>query len=336
MGEMPKKGQTSESKNRGKTLSSLLTAFDLLVRLQSSGQNGPGVSLGELANELSLSKKQINRYLDALEEFGAEFDSDPDTGNRNHPVRLSEFRNQRDPFGVLILNRQELTHLYAHLAGLHHAGSEEVRQQLWHKVTRNLGVEFIQRKNLEKALGTFNKADKSYDQPDRQKVISSLLEAIYKFQVCNLTYCRPNADPKTYRNMEPYQLIEFDGGLYCFFHLPWAETGNNRILMLAIERIKDLSPTGEMFEKANEVTEEIEDKKTRAFRIEDDGNLINVKLKFNKNAAFYVMERVWHSSEIKTEHKNGTVTLEFTATGRQEIERWIRSWGDDVEVVKIG
>ena len=34
--------------------------------------------------------------------------------------------------------------------------------------------------------------------------------------------------------------------------------------------------------------------------------------------------------------KNGSVTLEFEASGKVEIERWINSWGEDVEVVRMG
>lgn len=105
--------------------------------------------------------------------------------------------------------------------------------------------------------------------------------------------------------------------------------------MFAVERIAELTPTDETFIKNEDVMAEIQTKKDRAFRVTDDGKPVHVKLKFTPAVVFYVKERTWHPGQKLTEHKDGSVTLEFTATGELEINRWIWSWGEEVEVVGI-
>ena len=68
-------------------------------------------------------------------------------------------------------------------------------------------------------------------------------------------------------------------------------------------------------------------------KILDDSVPLDVTLRFKPGAAYYVEERIWHPTETKQHNPDGSLTLRFQATGRIEIERWIRSWGDECEVV---
>ena len=57
--------------------------------------------------------------------------------------------------------------------------------------------------------------------------------------------------------------------------------------------------------------------------------------RFSPAVAFYAAERTWHPTQTITRHKDGSLTLAFTASGRIEIERWIRGWGEECEVVSM-
>lgn len=318
---MPRPGSRSHSARRGDTLASLRTAFDLLVRLQ----DGAGCTVQGLAGELGLSPKQVGRYLDVLEEFGVRFDAD-EQGRRRSPLKLTSVRRQ-PPFNALFLTRDELLLLYAHLAGVHHAGDPATRARLWDKVHHNLGVAPLDGTHLAHALGHFDKAYKSYD--EKRPIIADLLAALYAREACRVTYRTPH-DPeaRTYP-VEPYELVEHDGGLYLYCWVP----ARAHVRLLAVERIEALERTGDTFARRADVERTIAAKKERAFRILDDEQPLRVTLRFTPAVAFYVAERTWHPTQELIPHEDGSVTLAFTATGRIEIDRWIRGWGEDCEVV---
>lgn len=328
---MPKKGQQATGKHKESTLASLRNAFDILVRLQQGG-----ATTAELAEQLNLSTRQIARYLGVLEEFGVHFEPDAN-GNRASPLRIAHTMNVQAPFNVLPLGQREMLLLYAQLSGLHHAGSEKERTQLWEKVRRNLGTQPIDQQQLAGVLGTFDKAYKTYDEEKFRGVLATLLEALYANHSCRVTYLRPGADASRSFDVEPYQLYEAEGGLYCYCHLPWAKAGNNRTLLLAVERIEALEPNPAVpFTRRQDIIDEIEARKNRAFRITDDGKPVKFTVRFTPEAAPYATARIWHPSQSEPDwHEDGSVSLSFQATGIDEIRSWILGWGEAAEVVEL-
>jgi predicted DNA-binding transcriptional regulator YafY len=58
-----------------------------------------------------------------------------------------------------------------------------------------------------------------------------------------------------------------------------------------------------------------------------------VRLRFAPSVAHRVREAVWHRSQQLTELEGGGVELTVTVAGTVEIQPWILSWGDGVEVL---
>ncbi|MFT3830675.1 MAG: WYL domain-containing transcriptional regulator [Opitutaceae bacterium] len=58
-----------------------------------------------------------------------------------------------------------------------------------------------------------------------------------------------------------------------------------------------------------------------------------VRLRFDNWAAQLVRERFWHDSQELTERRDGTVELALELDSLAEVERWILSWGEHVEVL---
>ena len=59
-----------------------------------------------------------------------------------------------------------------------------------------------------------------------------------------------------------------------------------------------------------------------------------VRLRFDPFAAQLVRERTWHESQQLEEGLNGEVTMELSLSSLEEVERWILSWGEHVEVLQ--
>ncbi|HKJ00338.1 MAG TPA: WYL domain-containing protein [bacterium] len=314
----------SEGKHKGETLAALRNAFDILSMVQTGADWTPT----RLAEELRLHPRQIGRYLDVLEDFGVAFAPDED-GGRAQPLRIiSAVRHP--PFNVLFLTEDELVLLYAHLAGVHSAGNGEARERLWHKVRQSIAAVPVNHSRIAGALRTFGKAYKSYEAPERRASVATLLEALYRNRTCQVTYRTPNGDPRTYR-IAPYELVEFDGGLYVY---SWVPSHENAIVQ-AVERIEHIQLNDDEFRREAGVEQAIRHMQESAFGIFDDGKPLHVTLRFSPGVAFYVAERTWHPTQQFTSHDDGSLTMTFTASGHIEIERWIRGWGDEVTVVEI-
>ena len=58
-----------------------------------------------------------------------------------------------------------------------------------------------------------------------------------------------------------------------------------------------------------------------------------VKLRFTPEAAKIVTETIWHHTQQISKHRDGSVTLEFTVDGLNEILHWLLSWAGRVKVL---
>jgi len=54
-------------------------------------------------------------------------------------------------------------------------------------------------------------------------------------------------------------------------------------------------------------------------------------LRFNRNAAPYIRERIWHPSQTLKERRGGGVELAFTCPESFEVAAWVASWREWVE-----
>ena len=59
-----------------------------------------------------------------------------------------------------------------------------------------------------------------------------------------------------------------------------------------------------------------------------------IRLRFSEGIAHRLREAIWHRSQELTELPGGGLELAFTVNGIVEIQPWILSWGDGVEVLE--
>ncbi|MFC1499966.1 helix-turn-helix transcriptional regulator [Candidatus Zixiibacteriota bacterium] len=285
-------------------------------------QSGRPVNKKELAIELDRSERQIRRYLEVLTEVGFHFETD-EQGCFRGQVRLLPHSDQDLPLDLLSVSREELTLLYLQLSGIQQVGSPEQRAGLLKKIQNAMGSDEIDFQQLTAMMLSHERAYKSYDSAESRAVIATLLEALYWNKRCMLSYRIPHEDFDRVYELEPYRIMDFDGGLYCYCYIPDAE----KTRLLAVERIKCIEITDSWFALSNRIEKEIEDHLTNAFRLIDDGEIYKVELEFTADQAPYIIERVWHPSQKLVLHGDGTVTLYFEASGIIEITKWILGWG---------
>jgi predicted DNA-binding transcriptional regulator YafY len=98
-----------------------------------------------------------------------------------------------------------------------------------------------------------------------------------------------------------------------------------------VERIKSVTLTDHPFQIPLEF--DIEDYVKDAIGIMR-GQPIKVELRFNTPTAAWVKDRIWHTSQTLTPHKNGELTMTLTVADNRELIGWILSFGSGVRVIK--
>lgn len=161
-------------------------------------------------------------------------------------------------------------------------------------------------------------------------MLTCLVAALLESRVCSMTYKTLTAeDARTY-TLHPYTLCVYNGGLYLFAYRPEHDT----LMVLSVERIRDITVEASSFARAPDVVQRIEARRQRAFGIIDDDEELAVTLKFTAEQEPYIRERVWHPTQHLEDQADGCLILRFQASGWFEIIRWVLGWGSLVEVLE--
>jgi len=127
--------------------------------------------------------------------------------------------------------------------------------------------------------------------------------------------------------LSPVQLVAYHGNWYALAFRPGKCTPGT----YALSRMLSMKQTG----LPVQVPDEFDTRKHIAsiFDISHGEKEYKVHLRFSKNVATYISERIWHPSQTFTRKKNGSMDMKFSTKGWKELVRWILSWQPDVEVL---
>lgn len=290
---------------------------------------GKKVTRRELAEKTGLSPKQVGRYLNTLEELHFPLRRQ----RRSAEELVSIERDARRPLRLLPFTTEELTAIafYTTLSPfVHDTGPLGSLHTVGQKIAAFLQADQQRDAQLGEAFLPFAKHYKVYGTPQIRDILTSLIPALLKSQVCQITYKTPPAESASTYAIHPYTLCLHHGGLYLFAYRPDTDV----LTVLSVERIGSISVEHDSFTTDPDILQRIEARRQRAFGIIDDGREFAVVLKFTAAQAPYVRERIWHPSQQLEAQPDGSLILRFQASGEFEIRRWILGWGKQVEILE--
>lgn len=134
-------------------------------------------------------------------------------------------------------------------------------------------------------------------------------------------------DAETERDVDPYHLTHFNGGLYLIGYCHLREA----VRVYAVERIRAVEVLRRRFEiPAGFDAKEYLDKAWGILQ----GDLVTVRVIFSKKAARYIREHLWHPSQRFRELPDGRLEMTLRVADTLEVRRWILGYGTDAEVVE--
>ncbi len=314
----------------------LLRAWKLLNLLQ---KRGDGLTLAELAEELGVSKRTIQRDFEALAEVGFPLDHVEDDYGR----RLWKLPHDTLRSGALVLSHTEALSLalagrmFEPVAGTHLAEGiqsaiEKVRSSLHRKA-----LDFFADVDVLTYIPRFGQADHAGHAP----TIRALIEAARNRATVSLGY-RPvwQPDRRPYvTKFDPYGLVLFDGNLFVLGHSHRSKATR----ILKVLRITSLETTRQTFRRPDiDIRRHFED----SFGIVTAPDRpIAIKVRFTGRAVDLVSERIWHKSQ-KLEWPTPEPTLFEPASGYPQsvvatfrlaevgvFKGWLKSFGECAEVI---
>lgn len=159
------------------------------------------------------------------------------------------------------------------------------------------------------------------------EVFDQLARATASRQQLEIDYRKPGSREPETRVIDPYHLANINGEWYLFAydHL----RGGLRTFVPA--RIKSVRRTGKTFTRPTgfSVDKQLRD----SFGVHIAEGQYEVVLRFSAAVADYIREKRWHPSQKLRELEDGRVEMRMKLSSLVEVQRWILSWGGEVEVL---
>jgi len=157
----------------------------------------------------------------------------------------------------------------------------------------------------------------------------ALFRALRGDRVVSLAYRPPDQARASARTVEPLHLACIGEEWY----LVARDRQDRELRNFAVSRIRSVDVRDEVFDSAPFDPEAYFANRFGRF-VGKPNEIHDVRVRFSKDAAPWVLERRWHPQQKVQKHKDGRVTISFPAPSLYEVKRWVLSWGEEAEVLE--
>lgn len=156
---------------------------------------------------------------------------------------------------------------------------------------------------------------------------AQFLDAILERRSLRICYFVSPEDNSTVTFLNPHHLICANGTWYVV-----GESSLHKALFhFKLSHVKELSVLDKHFIRNTEF--DPHEYVGRAWVMNQEHTLYNIKLRFAPEAAHTVTKLRWHSTQAVTSDDDGSAIVQFRVDGLNEIMWWILSYGNQVEVL---
>ncbi|PLX87879.1 MAG: transcriptional regulator [Desulfuromonas sp.] len=282
-----------------------------------------GASVDELATECCVTRRTVYRDLQAISDAGY-----PLVGERQDDgVVIYRFITGFKQAPPITFSLEELMTLHlcrGQLSFLAGTPFQDDLDAIFSRIHSSLPPRSVA--HLERIAETgAPKFQGGHDYSKKRDLLSALRRALLFQNRVDLTYKPAKRSSEVYR-FDPYRLLFFDGALYVGGY------AHNRqgLRLFLVDRLLNVSVLDERFEVPEGFT--TEQLTGHAFGLIDE-QLFALKIRFSREVAYLIAERIWAPDQSLVENSDGSLTLEFSASGEREILAWLYSYLPHVEVL---
>ncbi len=289
------------------------------ILLQLLARRRAGVTVREMAAEVHVTQRTIQRDLSTLCQVGFPLDERESKFGRKHwqlrqPGTESPLSFAWDEAISLYLGRRFLEPL---------AGTYlwDGAQRAFAKIRSVLGDPAL--RYLEKMASAFHHTTGGAgDYSQQAEIIDLLMQAVEDCRIAFITYQSMHSTEPATRDVYPYGIVYHQASLY----LVAFAVEHNEIRHYKVDRIEDVQLEDLKFVRPEDFN--LEQHLADSFGIyQASGRPIKVRIRFAPEAARIVEESNWHASQKLTHKSDGSLTAEFRLSHTNEIKSWILSFG---------
>lgn len=186
--------------------------------------------------------------------------------------------------------------------------------------------------NLDRIFYYHPYAPKDYKA--REDIVNEILNAIAYQKVLKCQYSpllESEIKSKIEFLLKPYSIVFHQNALYLI-----GEDENQKIKTYAIDRFVRAKMTSEKFHYPEIAKYHPKNYLNDFIGIMGEGERANFELIFSNNKPLQrsLMERKWFANQSFEHLPDGRLRMRFTTCNSIEVQRWIKSFGNDVEVIK--
>lgn len=296
----------------------------LAIRLQAARG---GITIDEMQEELSVSRRTAERMRDAVEATFGPLDT-VETGDQKLHWRL-----RSDALSRLVrVSGENLASLTTATEALRHAGLDDLarrltdidaklrtmqRRESLERIDSDLEM-LVQAEGLAMRPGPRHPID-----PD---LLAQLREAILSGRMVEFSYVGLHSGKRSLQKVEPYGLLYGNRHFLVGKHAGFADWR-----LWRIGNIGKVCLTGDLFERDPEFS--LQSFARRSFGTFQE-EPVQVELLFSEVAAADAASFHFHPDQSIERHEDGTLTVRFEAGGLSEMCWHLVTWGDSVQIVK--
>ncbi len=283
-----------------------------------------GKTVADLVREENCHPRTIYRDLEALQEAGFPIYSDRVDGKGVWSV-VDEYKHLLPvPFTL-----PELMALYFSrdlISVFKGTVFYDSLEALFQKIKTTLppeSLEYMDR--VEQTLHIGFKPHKDFKR--FREIIKQINDAAVNRRTIDMIYkTMSRGGEENRRKVDPYKVMFFDSTFYLIgnCHL------RNEVRMFVLDRIKMLRVTDETYEVPSDF--DLETYMQSPFKVIHD-KPVKVTIRFDKKAAGYIKEKIWHHSQQIEPQKDGSIIFLAEVAGTEEVKHWVMSWGTSAEVL---
>lgn len=293
-----------------------------MLRIHQMLQAGKFPNATHLASELEVSTKSIQRDLDFMRDrLELPIEYNPQRFGYHYTAEVTSFPTMHITEGELValviaekaLEQYRGTQFEKPLL----SAIRKIEQSLPDTISLNLA-------DIEQTISFRTRAEPILN----LETFDKLAKATANRQQLELTYRKAGRQEGESRVVDPYHLANINGEWFLFAY----DHARKDIRTFVPARVLALKPTGKTFQRSQKFS--LEKRLRGSFGVHSSEGEFVVELRFNAHAADYVREKKWHESQQLRELKGGGVELTMKLSSLGEIQRWVLSWGGDVQVLK--
>ena len=283
-----------------------------------------GRTLAQLANELGVTKRTVQRDLEVLTTAGFPVTSDM----RNGTVfwHFMEGFHAEMPIALTLTEQMALYFSKGLFKPLQGTPMYESLESAMQKIGSQLPAQSFQfLRGLDQGISVSSFGLKDYSHSE--EVLEVLTRAVFQRFTVRILHRAVHHKQAIEREVNPYKLWYVNNGLYLVGH----DHREDDLRTFAVERIQSARLTNQRFEIPPDFN--FEEIKKTAFNM-IWGEPQEVKIPFSPSQAPYIRERTWHpSQQIETEC-DGSIILTLRIADLDEVKRWLIGFGAEAGVLE--